>query len=162
MKSFAGIFSILIGNAVKFTDNGSIHCGYKVIPGFVEFFVKDSGIGIGKHKINAIFELFTQERLSMIREHEGSGLGLAIARGLVKLLGGTLAQFPKRNWITFSFTAPYKTLRYPQKLRPQTLVSQGNKDELMVLIAEDEESNYLFMQAALEIMGILIPCHQWS
>ncbi len=148
------IFSILIGNAVKFTDNGSINCGYKVIPGFVEFFVKDTGIGIGKHKINAIFELFTQEDSSMIREHEGSGLGLAIARGLVKLLGGTLSAVSEKGiGSTFSFTAPYKTPAISAKAPSSNIGEPGNKDELMVLIAEDEESNYLFMQAALEIMG---------
>jgi len=148
------IFSVLIGNAVKFTDNGSINCGYKVIPGFVEFSVKDTGIGIGKHKIKAIFELFTQEDSSMIREHEGSGLGLAIARGLVKLLGGTLSAVSEKGiGSTFSFTVPYKTPAISTKAPSSNIGEPGNKDEQMVLIAEDEESNYLFMQAALEIMG---------
>jgi CheY-like chemotaxis protein len=90
----------------------------------------------------------------MIREHEGSGLGLAIARGLVKLLGGTLnAVSEKGIGSTFSFTVPYKTPAISTKAPSSNIGEPGNKDEQMVLIAEDEESNYLFMQAALEIMG---------
>jgi PAS domain S-box-containing protein len=101
------VFSILFENALKFTQKGSISCGYRVLPGFVEVFVADTGKGIEANKLELIFEMFAQEDVSNTRGHEGSGLGLTIAKGLVRLLGGTIAvKSEKGKGSTFSFTIP--------------------------------------------------------
>ncbi|MDO9680593.1 MAG: PAS domain S-box protein [Bacteroidales bacterium] len=100
--------NILLDNAVKFTDKGSIKCGYQVNNGFLEFFVQDSGLGISHDKLEMIFKKFAQEETSNTRGYEGSGLGLTIASGLVNLLGGTIsATSEKGKGSIFTFTVPF-------------------------------------------------------
>ncbi|MCA1761177.1 MAG: hypothetical protein LC658_15520, partial [Bacteroidales bacterium] len=70
--------SLLLDNALKFTEKGSIACGYNLNNGFVEFFVQDTGKGIAPKKLDSVFNIFTQEDASDTRAHEGSGLGLSI------------------------------------------------------------------------------------
>ena len=57
--------NILLDNALKFTKQGSISCGYEIIPGFLEFFVQDTGIGIAPDKLDIIFNMFSQEDASI-------------------------------------------------------------------------------------------------
>lgn len=98
---------ILLSNAVKFTGKGKISFGVLPGEGKLEFFVRDTGKGIAKDKLQAIFEIFTQDDTSITRGYEGSGLGLAIAMGYVKLLGGNLSvdsEIGKGS--TFTFTIP--------------------------------------------------------
>ena len=100
--------NILLDNAIKFTDKGSIKCGYQVNNGFLEFFVQDSGLGIAHDKLEMIFKKFAQEETSNTRGYEGSGLGLTIASGLVNLLGGTIsAKSEKGKGSIFTFTVPF-------------------------------------------------------
>jgi signal transduction histidine kinase len=108
--------NLLLDNALKFTEKGSIACGYNLINGFIEFFVKDTGKGIAPQKLNAIFNMFTQEDSSDTRGHEGSGLGLSIASGMVKLLGGTISvQSQPGEGSVFTFTVPYKKMELQRK-----------------------------------------------
>jgi len=94
------IITNLMGNAVKFTDQGHV---YMNVEGTVEddvgsdyglaklkFSVTDTGIGIPPDKINKVFDKFSQVDTSATRKHEGTGLGLSIASSLVKLMGGTI------------------------------------------------------------------------
>jgi signal transduction histidine kinase len=104
---FQQILDNLITNANKFTQRGTIEFGYTIdkIEKAVTFYVKDSGIGIAKEKINLIFERFRQVESGAYRE--GSGLGLSICYGLVRLLGGNIfAESEKGKGSTFSFTLP--------------------------------------------------------
>jgi len=150
------ILNILLGNAVKFTKTGSIHCGYMQIPGFVEFFVKDTGVGIAADKVGIIFEMFSQEESSNTRGYDGSGLGLAIAKGLVKLLGGNIkVSTEKGKGATFTFTVPYKATDHPEIHVTDIRIESADRDKLLVLIAEDEDSNYLYMEAVMKMIG----CH---
>ncbi len=88
----------LIGNAVKFTNSGSvlITVGYsdespeKVVNKLIIFYVEDTGIGIKPENIDRIFEVFEQEDGSLTRRFGGSGLGLSISKRLVTLLGGKI------------------------------------------------------------------------
>jgi PAS domain S-box-containing protein len=85
----------LIGNAIKFTERGSIVVSLENIshePGGMvcTFAVKDTGIGIGADKLSTIFETFTQADASITRSYGGSGLGLAICQRLVALMGGKI------------------------------------------------------------------------
>lgn len=103
--------NILLDNAVKFTDKGCIKCGYKINNGYLEFFIQDTGIGISHDKLEMIFKKFAQEETSNTRGYEGSGLGLTIARGLVKLLGGTIsATSEKGKGSMFAFTVPFNKM----------------------------------------------------
>ncbi|MCZ8519679.1 MULTISPECIES: ATP-binding protein [Paenibacillus] len=86
----------LIGNAVKFTDQGGIHVSVTEVEREgdrlqLELRVADTGIGIPEEKRNLLFQPFTQVDSSMTRRYGGTGLGLAICRNLVHLMGGTIA-----------------------------------------------------------------------
>jgi two-component system sensor histidine kinase/response regulator len=82
----------LLSNAVKFTPNGgSVTAEVSVANGMAEFCVTDTGIGIDKEHVSAVFELFRQVDSSLQRRHQGTGLGLAITKRLVELHGGTIS-----------------------------------------------------------------------
>jgi len=80
----------LLDNAVKFTKEGNISFGYRVVGDLFYSYVKDTGIGIKDEDCLSIFELFTQADNSLGRQYEGAGLGLSIAKGIVLLLGGQI------------------------------------------------------------------------
>ena len=84
------ILNNLISNAIKFTEKGRVIIGYKKINDFVQFYVKDTGIGIPKAHHNDIFERFRQIDTSTTRKYNGIGLGLPISKSLVELLGGSI------------------------------------------------------------------------
>jgi signal transduction histidine kinase len=79
-----------VGNALKFTGKGFIEIGLKVNNESVEFFVKDTGLGISADHREQIFERFRQVEDSSTRKYGGNGLGLAISKSLIELLGGTI------------------------------------------------------------------------
>lgn len=98
----------LLGNAVKFTENGQINFGYKLKNDRLHFYVSDTGIGIPEDMFQSIFLQFKQAEESFTRKYGGTGLGLAICKGLVKLLGGDIRVESEVNTgSTFSFTIPY-------------------------------------------------------
>lgn len=102
------ILNKLLDNALKFTCNGSITCGYKIKAGYIEFFVRDTGIGIESNKLDLIFKMFVQEDASITRGYEGSGLGLSIANGLLNLIGGKIfVVSEKGKGSKFTFTIPF-------------------------------------------------------
>jgi PAS domain S-box-containing protein len=80
----------LLGNAVKFSTQGSITFGYRLHNGLFRFFVKDTGIGISAEKLRVIFDPFRQGEESISKRYGGTGLGLSISKRLVDLLGGNL------------------------------------------------------------------------
>jgi signal transduction histidine kinase len=81
----------LVSNAVKFTSEGHVEFGCKIKDGMIEFYVSDTGIGIGaEHQVN-IFKPFYQAETSMTKRYEGTGLGLSIARAYIELLGGAIS-----------------------------------------------------------------------
>lgn len=80
----------LLDNAIKFTASGAVSVGFSIQTGEVDFFVKDTGIGIEKKLQDKIFEIFTQGDMSNTRSFEGSGLGLSITKGIINNLGGSL------------------------------------------------------------------------
>ncbi len=86
----------LLGNALKFTPSGHVHCSCRVEPTgdddcVVHFQIEDTGIGIPTDKIGTIFEDFTQVDSSSTRVYGGTGLGLSISRKLVRLMGGDIS-----------------------------------------------------------------------
>jgi len=97
----------LIKNALKFTSVGKIELGYKKKGSLIEFYIKDTGIGIKPEKQELIFERFRQGSESITRNFEGSGLGLAISKAYVEMLGGRLwVESEPDKGSTFYFTIP--------------------------------------------------------
>ncbi len=134
----------LLSNAVKFTNKGSITFGYRVEGEKFIFFVKDTGIGIETNMQQRIFENFSQEDSSSSRKYEGSGLGLSIVKGISTLLKGQI-QLDSQKGLgsVFSLTLPY--MQQPKKASAQPTANTDN----LVLIAEDEDSNYVVMEMIL-------------
>ena len=102
----------LISNAIKFTENGHIHFGYRVMDAnMLEFFVEDTGIGIPEDHLDTIFQSFRQLELGNNRRYGGTGLGLHISRSLAQLMGGDMyVKSTKGNGSTFFFTIAYNPL----------------------------------------------------
>lgn len=149
------ILNNLIGNAIKFTDEGFIEYGYNIKSGVIEFFVRDSGIGIAPDKQMLIFERFGQVQEAISRNLSGTGLGLTISKNLVEMLGGEI-------WVdslpgegsTFYFTLP---LRISTKniSRPKEEGILESKPALdltgkTILVVEDVDTNYFYMSSLLQ------------
>jgi signal transduction histidine kinase/CheY-like chemotaxis protein len=102
------ILTNLIGNAIKFTEQGQVVVRIEPeLPGKIRFSVADTGIGISGDKLKMIFEPFTQADSSSVRSYRGSGLGLAIVERLVGLMGGELrADSEPGQGSTFIVTVP--------------------------------------------------------
>lgn len=148
------IFEILLNNAVKFTENGRIICGYRIIDGYIEFFVNDTGKGIASDKLDMIFNMFSQEVTEITRGYEGSGLGLSIARGLISLLGGTIhVNSEKGKGSEFTFKFPY--VESVSVLKPEVKISSEpiSRADPLILIAEDEDSNIMYIERVLKMLG---------
>jgi signal transduction histidine kinase len=98
----------LIGNAVKFTDEGSVRVGCRPGPDeTLEIYVSDTGIGIESHVLPLVFTEFYQARGSLTREQGGSGLGLAITQRLARAMGGDIhAESRVGEGSTFTLTVP--------------------------------------------------------
>ncbi len=120
----------LTGNAIKFTEKGKVEVHAKVQDLkdeniFIEFSVKDTGIGISQNKIEHIFERFWQGESNAIREYGGTGLGLSIAKQLVELQGGTLSiESELKKGSVFSFCIPYN--KSMQINTTPTIVNENN------------------------------------
>lgn len=101
------ILTNLVGNAIKFTNFGSVHFGYETKDTEIEFFVEDSGIGIPDEMHEEIFKRFSQVENSSELQAGGTGLGLAIAKSYVNLLGGKMwLRSQPDNGTKFYFTIP--------------------------------------------------------
>lgn len=108
-KIFA-ILTNLVKNAIKYSEKGTIEFGCHKKGEFLEFFVKDSGVGIDANRQKAIFERFVQADISDKNAYQGAGLGLSISKAYVEMLDGNLwVESEKGKGSTFFFTIPYST-----------------------------------------------------
>lgn len=153
------ILTNLIGNAVKFTNQGSVIFGYFFKGDQLEFYVKDTGIGIPAEMHEKIFERFRQVDYSENRQYGGFGLGLSISKSYVELLGGKiwLNSEPGRG-SAFYFTLPYKKAKNMDVSDKQTGKTQDKavRQQKVVLIAEDEDINYILMVKQLSSLDLNI------
>lgn len=99
------VLTNLISNAVKFTQSGSITVGYRVVGDMLQFFVKDTGLGIAPADMGSLFNRFLKQNSFV----QGTGLGLFISKVVVEKLGGTIKadSAGRGKGATFSFTIPY-------------------------------------------------------
>jgi signal transduction histidine kinase len=104
------ILTQLLKNAIKYTKRGSIEIGYMLKNKYIEYYVKDTGIGIEMDKQQAIFGRFTQADNSLSKIYEGAGLGLSITKAYVEMLDGTIwVESEPGKGSTFYFTLPADT-----------------------------------------------------
>lgn len=151
------ILANLIKNAIKFTDAGSIEFGYVVKPdkpALLEFFVRDSGIGIARGNLEAIFDRFVQMDSIDTRALQGAGLGLAISKSHVEMLGGNIrVESEPGKGSVFYFTHPYQP-ESANKIVDNEIVADENANswthKLKVLIVEDDETADLLLTLAVK------------
>ena len=150
-KVFA-ILTNLVKNAIKYTNKGSIEFGYNKKEDYIEFFVKDTGIGIPKDRQEAIFERFIQADLEDKMARQGAGLGLAISKAYVEMLSGKIwVESQEGKGSTFYFTIPYNET-FKKEIDFENIdVGDGSLNlNLKILIAEDDESSSQFLTIILD------------
>jgi len=147
------VLTNLIGNALKFTEQGMIEFGCIQQPGMLEFYVQDTGVGIAPEMHRLIFERFRQANDNPKKEYGGNGLGLAISKAYIELLGGRvwLDSVPGKG-STFRFTIPYipADIVADKKNIPLTTDSEVSGKGRTLLIAEDTYANFQLLDAILK------------
>jgi CheY-like chemotaxis protein len=147
------ILTNLVKNAIKYTNIGSIEFGYKKKEGDLEFFVKDTGIGIANKKHEVIFERFVRSDYSLNSKYEGAGLGLAISKAYVEMLGGKIwVESEEGQGSIFYFTIPYHFETKEKIVIKNALDNKKNNKikKLKILIVEDDEASELFITIAVK------------
>ena len=155
---FMQIFTNFATNAIKYTPQGEIVMGYECMPGQVRIYVKDSGIGIPEEKKNRIFSRF--EKLDTFAQ--GTGLGLSICKAIADATGGEVGFKSKANIGSEFWYIGYTDVEYVEKseVADEDLNNQSTEHlsanssvkikDLNILIAEDNDSNYLLIKKLLK------------
>lgn len=147
---FNKILTQLLSNAIKFTEKGSIIIGFEKYDDKLEFFVKDTGIGIDKDLLKNIFDRFVKLEMNPAIQTEGSGLGLAIAKGMINILGGDIrVESELKVGSEFTFTIPFIN---GEVISSGVGTGMGKKRTLSrskIMIAEDDEINLFYLNALL-------------
>ncbi|MCW3785810.1 hybrid sensor histidine kinase/response regulator [Plebeiibacterium sediminum] len=145
----------LVGNGIKFTDRGFVEFGYELRNEEVlQFYIKDTGIGLPKGKEQEVFERFSKfsnDKQKML--YGGTGIGLSIAKDVVSLMGGRIwVESEEKVGSTFYFTIPYhKVSNVLVKPEDDIPVTKYNWEGKTFLVAEDEEDNFRYLEVALSI-----------
>jgi PAS domain S-box-containing protein len=142
------ILTNLLSNAFKFTNEGEVEFGYKLIKNNLQFYVKDTGDGIDEKLKNKIFDRFFQGSLDLNKQYAGTGLGLAISKNFVELFNGEIWVTSSEKGTTVYFTIPYTKKKTPlmstvfvnKKEQIKGGIEEKTKD-ITILVAEDEEYN---------------------
>jgi len=161
-----GILTNLVRNAIKFTYEGSIEFGYilksdrdpdspeQSRSAELEFFVKDTGVGIPRNQHEIIFERFRQGSENHNRGYEGSGLGLSICKSYLKMLGGRIwVESKEGNGSTFYFTIPYNPVSEETSAVKNVVFSENKEVQiktLKILIVEDDEISYALLSRTIQ------------
>ncbi|HOT15978.1 MAG TPA: response regulator [Bacteroidales bacterium] len=150
------VLNNIMGNAIKFTEKGYIEIGYKFTneeKNYIQFYIKDSGIGIPNDKYEYIFERFRKiESSTADTLYRGNGLGLYISKRLAQMMGGDIiveSELDKGS--TFTIHLPFYT-KSPEELK--TISHSLNISKIAwpgktILVVEDEETNYKYVEALL-------------
>ena len=149
----------LLTNACKFTSKGSITFGYEVQDNEIYFFVRDTGLGISKEGQERIFQRFAKLNDFV----QGTGLGLSICKSIVEKMKGRIGVESKGEGkgSTFWFTIPYLPATIHKEVEkleePKETIE---REKVTLLIAEDNESNYMLFESILSSHYKLI--HAWD
>jgi PAS domain S-box-containing protein len=164
-EKIKAILTYLVKNALKFTNEGSIEFGYNFVEthghASLQFFVKDTGIGIPKEMHEAIFESFIQADIEDIMARHGAGLGLTITKAYVEMLGGKIwVESEEGKGSTFYFTLPYlsepiETEIVANAIPIKKVENQPNTEisGLKILIAEDDEASEMLIAIVVKMLG---------
>jgi PAS domain S-box-containing protein len=155
----------LAGNAVKFTEQGSVSVDVTLASATadavtLEFRVRDSGIGISAEQIDGLFEAFSQADKSNTRKYGGTGLGLAIAKQLVELMGGRIwVESEVGRGSVFAFTARFATAgdaptpAARATSQEDVAAARARLAGARILVAEDNAFNQLVIRKLITRCG---------
>ncbi len=159
----------LLGNAVKFTEEGTIDIGCKIVQGpdkqkeYIAFSIKDTGIGVPQEKQADIFERFTQANTDTQRLYGGTGLGLNITKSIVDLYGGSLSmESLTGEGTTFHFILPFKKYIETEELAEintydgDRILSINLDKPIHILLAEDNNVNAMLATLVLKKKGFIV------
>ena len=152
----------LVGNAVKFTEEGEVVVAVECTPHVADKIVlhvavSDTGIGIPADKLTLIFEAFEQADSSTTRQFGGTGLGLAIASTLVNLMQGHIwVESVVKQGSTFHFTLPLQVVSQPAVPRP--VADARSLCGIAVLVVDDNATNRQILEHTLAGWGIEVTC----
>jgi hypothetical protein len=154
------VFYNLLDNAIKFTEKGKIEFGYALKNNNIEFFVRDTGIGIDIENHKVIFDRFRKTDFNNNKMYDGVGLGLTICREFVKALGGNIwLESTIGNGSTFYFIIPYKkSVSNSESLNNS---GQSNKKLKKILVVEDDETSFEFIKTILNKENFTL-IHAWN
>lgn len=145
----------LIGNAIKFTDEGHIKIDVRYKRKHLLIDIEDTGIGISKEKLETIFERFEQEDDSTSRKYTGTGLGLSISRELIRAMGGTInVRSTKNIGSTFEVDIPISAVKKKSLEIVPNLDKPVLSAERKLLIVEDYEPNVVVIEYIINSLGI--------
>jgi len=147
------ILTNLVKNAIKYSNTGIIEIGYNKRDSDLEFYVKDTGIGIPNDRHGAIFERFIQADIPGEWAQQGAGLGLSITKAYVEMLGGKIRVASQVSvGSTFYFTLPYNTVLINEPVIQQIVPSDNNDliRKLKILIAEDDKVSEMLIDKTLK------------
>ncbi len=142
----------LVGNAVKFTEQGEVVLTVETQPQegdrhLLHFAVRDTGIGIPPERMDRLFQVFSQVDASTTRRYGGSGLGLAISKRLVELMGGHIwVESREGEGSTFHFTVPALAVPAQDRVSARCAALRGKR----VLIVDDNPTNCRILARQLE------------
>ncbi len=142
----------LLSNAIKYTDKGLIETGCSIKKSddgqYIEFYVKDTGIGIPKEMSKIVFEQFRQVEEGQF--HEGAGLGLSISKGIVDLMGGNIWLVSEINaGSVFYFTLPYIPAETESVIVTNITEEIAPLKGKNIIIAEDDYNSFRYLQLLL-------------
>lgn len=156
---FIQILSNLLTNAFKFTHKGYVEVGYELQREAMQFYVKDTGIGIPDDMHDEIFKRFRQIEVGDSRKYGGSGLGLPISKAYVKLLGGDIwLDSVVGEGTTFYFTLPYSesdSITFDTIPHETQRHLTGNIAKTLI-VAEDEDVNFLLIEKMLSPQNYIV------
>ncbi len=149
------VFSKLIRNAIKFTEQGTITIGYKLQENKkLVFFVKDTGIGISKEKQQIIFQKFRQVDDTKTRKYGGTGLGLSIVKALVDLMQGEIwLKSEVAKGAHFYFSIPVEIINKTKNIEYK---KEPNWQDKTILVVDDVFESVLLINEILKSTGIKI------
>jgi signal transduction histidine kinase/CheY-like chemotaxis protein len=157
-KTYA-ILTNLVKNAIKYTEEGKVEFGYFKKAELLEFYVKDTGIGIPKDKREAIFERFIQADVADKMARQGAGLGLSISKAYIDMLDGKIwVESTEKIGSTFYFTMPYNAVQERTVFHENKAESGLNQETpgLKILIAEDDKTSEILLDAVVRTFGQVI------
>jgi CheY-like chemotaxis protein len=147
---FNKILTQLLNNAIKFTEKGSITIGFEKDDDKLEFFVKDTGIGIGKDSLENIFDRFVKLDMNQTAHTEGSGLGLSIVKGMINIIGGDIrVKSEMEVGSEFIFSIPFTNSKVIASSVASGKEQKRSLSQSLILIAEDDETNYFYLHTLI-------------